>query len=111
MKIETHTPNWQDPNGIAAFVRHSSRPNGPAGQTATHVSPPHVHPDLGQVVTILMDAAKDGARANTVILHLPIKTLANWVIQSLPDTPEVGVDISDADLSLDFSRIYLDVGE
>lgn len=75
--MKTHTPAWKDPNKSAAFVRHSSRPDGPADQTVSNISLPHVHPDLGQVVTIQINAAKDGDGGNTVILHLPIKTLAD----------------------------------
>lgn len=111
MSIETHTPAWQDPNEVAAFVRHTSRPSGPADQTPTSVTLPHTHPDLGQVVTITINAAKDGNKSNTIILHLPIKTLAQWVMLSLPDTPKVGTDISDIDLSFDFSDLDLDTGE
>lgn len=109
--MKTHTPAWQDPNEIAAFVRHSSRPNGPADQTVTDISLPHVHPDLGLVVTIQIAAAKDGNKANTVILHLPIKTLANWVSQSLPDTPKVGVDPAGVDMSLDLTDLNLGAGK
>lgn len=112
MKNETHTPDWQDPNEIAAFVRHSSSPNNsPADQQMTDVSPPHEHPDLGQVVTIQIIAAKDGGKANKVILHLPIKTLANWVSQSLPDIPKVGADPADVDMSLDLADINLGAGK
>lgn len=111
MKPETHTPQWQDPNGIAGFVRHQSRPNGPADQSATEVSLPHVHPDLGRVVTIKISALKDGNKGNTVILHLPIKKLSEWVTQSLPDTPKCGVDSANDDISLDFSDIDLGTGE
>ncbi|SLN63888.1 hypothetical protein [Pseudooctadecabacter jejudonensis] len=107
MKIETHTPDWQDPNAIAAFVRHSSKPNGKADQAPTQVMGPHRHPDLGLVVTIVVNAAKDGNKANTVITHIPIKTLSQWVTNALPDMPKVGADISTT--GLDFSDMFDDI--
>lgn len=107
MKIETHTPEWQDPNGIAAFVRHSSRPNSKADQQPTRVSGPHKHPELGLVMTIVVDTPKDGSKANTVIMHLPIKSLSQWVTKAIPDTPKVGVDTASADMALDFDHLEI----
>lgn len=102
MKTKPYTPSFQDPNQIAAFVRHSSRPSGEAEQGITDVTLPHNHPDLGRVVTIGITAVKDGdgSKSNTVILHLPIKTLAEWLTQLLPDTPKVGAsEVSEVDFS------------
>jgi hypothetical protein len=104
MKVETHKPIWQDQNEIAAFVRHTSRRSGPADQTHTIVSSPHTHPELGPVVTITIDATKTGNKSNTVILHLPIKTLAQWVLKYLPDTPKVGVAPDDVP-PIDFGNL------